>query len=1268
MNWRNPALRTLSLVFIVALLIGFVASEALGFDTNSGVPQGQPPRALIKIDLAREDDLRRIEASGLPVYAHLVTGRREGTSLSPYLIAGATLDDQAALKREGFSISVLDEDVRGGKYYLVYPRREGQLAILKSGEYGRLLYDDGTHALLRTTAAQAERLPALGLDIKRLFLRPIALRPRAVSAIPSDIEYNPLVAEMIARVASTTVYSYTGGLSGEWPVEIGGSFYTIATRHTYSGEPIQKATRYVYEHFEDLELDVEYHQWEGSTYPNVIATKVGSTNPDDVYIICAHLDDMPAGSVAPGADDNASGSTAVMIAADILSQYNFGCTLKFALWTGEEQGLLGSDAYAERAAAAGDRILGVLNLDMIGWDNSGGPIIELHAISTLTPTLELARLFSDTVSTYNINLDPRIFTYGEAASDHSSFWDEGYTAILAIEDWGDFNAHYHTVNDRLEYLNLTYFTEFVKAAVGTFAHMSCLTGGSSPSYAVALNPASQEKTGAAGTVVTYTVQVRNTGTASDSYNLTLSGAAFPTTLWNADFTGQINNTGNIAAGGSLDIGVKVEIPTGASAGSSDTVTLKATSVTSATVQATATFRTRVSGSGGASTILLVDDDGDCDYLTSVESHYKAALDAGGYSYDYWNVCSQGAPGLAKLQEYGIVIWFTGEAFENTLTSSDESNLAAYLDGGGKLFLSSQDYFYDVDTITAFGKNYLHVGGYTNDTFHTAVTGANVFAGFGPYSFTTDFTFSDDVFGDGVSQVAFTGDATGNSCALTVDSSFKVVFFAFPFEGLGSADAKGVMQRIITWFGQNPPPSGRHRVYLPLVVKNYSPVTPTPTPPPATPTPTPTPATTTPTPTPATPTPTPTPSGDTWTFMVYLDGDNDLEGPGVEDFLEMAQTGSSANVKIVVQFDRIPDFDNSYGDWTSTKRFLVTKGMEPTAANAIADIGEANMGDPQTLIDFVNWARATYPADKYALVLWDHGSGWKMKAQDSEPVKDVCLDETNEYDALTSPELYAALRSITNDGSKPIHLIGFDACLMGMIEVDNQVNRPLCHVRVGAEEVEPGDGWPYELIVPDLVANPTWGPAQLGAAIVDRYYESYGNNEVQSAVDLGTPLTTLNNAVDNFAQTLIQHMSTYRSQYGTARNATQKFYGEDFLDLYDFARNINAQITQADINSAATAVMNAVSAAVIEEKHGADWPGAHGISIYFPTDSLDPDYPGSSGYLRFTQQTRWDEFLQAYLGSKSTSSTCVAEYFLGWYSSPTSRFNSPSLYERIGAPP
>ena len=108
-------------------------------------------------------------------------------------------------------------------------------------------------------------------------------------------------------------------------------------------------------------------------------------------------------------------------------------------------------------------------------------------------------------------------------------------------------------------------------------------------------------------------------------------------------------------------------------------------------------------------------------------------------------------------------------------------------------------------------------------------------------------------------------------------------------------------------------------------------------------------------------------------MVYIVGDNDLEKYVALDIeTELAQPGSNADVNVVALADRVPGYDSAAGDWTGTLLFYVTQGMLATPENAVADWGERNMGDPQTLIDFVQWTKANYPADHYALVLWDHG--------------------------------------------------------------------------------------------------------------------------------------------------------------------------------------------------------------------------------------------------------------------------------------------------------
>src|SRR4030042_1349938 len=245
------------------------------------------------------------------------------------------------------------------------------------------------------------------------------------------------------------------------------------------------------------------------------------------------------------------------------------------------------------------------------------------------------------------------------------------------------------------------------------------------------------------------------------------------------------------------------------------------------------------------------------------------------------------------------------------------------------------------------------------------------------------------------------------------------------------------------------------------------------------------------------------------------------------------------------------------------------------------------------------------------------------------IKGVAFDDTSGGDAIDSPELRTTLSTLTSAGANPFDIVGMDACLMAMIEVDDQI-KPYALVRVGSEEPVPNDGWPYDTILAGLVANPSWTASQLATRIVDDYYASYGNNQTHSAVNLGTPYTTLNTAVNNFANALLIYGADYIDEIQAARNNSTQFYDPDFIDLWDFADWVGILVPEPTINSAATAVENAVIAAVIRGKHGPTWPWVRGISIYFPKTTYDSRYDGSSGFLWFTANTQWDEWLHTYL--------------------------------------
>jgi hypothetical protein len=212
---------------------------------------------------------------------------------------------------------------------------------------------------------------------------------------------------------------------------------------------------------------------------NVVAEKPGLVNPDEIYLITAHLDsraeDWPH-DPAPGADDNGSGSVAVLMAARLLAPHRFAHTVRFVLFTGEEQGFLGSAAYAAACAARGEDIRGVVNLDMIAYNSDEEPGLDLYAHTSVPASLELTRIFSDVVGLYGLDLVPSRFidVWPIDASDQWSFLRQRYPAFLAIEDMDDSTPHYHKTTDALLTLDLDYYADFTRAAIATVAHLGGL--------------------------------------------------------------------------------------------------------------------------------------------------------------------------------------------------------------------------------------------------------------------------------------------------------------------------------------------------------------------------------------------------------------------------------------------------------------------------------------------------------------------------------------------------------------------------------------------------------------------------------------------------------------------------------------------------------------------------------------------------------------------------------------------------------------------------
>ena len=365
---------------------------------------------------------------------------------------------------------------------------------------------------------------------------------------------------------------------------------------------------------------------------------------------------------------------------------------------------------------------------------------------------------------------------------------------------------------------------------------------------------------------------------------------------------------------------------------------------------------------------------------------------------------------------------------------------------------------------------------------------------------------------------------------------------------------------------------------------------------------------------------PGPQQENWTIMVYMAGDN-LEEFGIEDFQELAAIGSNSNVNVVVQFDRTAGIDSSFGDWTDTRRGLVNRGDTP-GLNWGTSIGEANMGDANTLQDFVNWGMSNYQADHYAVVNWGHGSGF-----------DVSYDDQTE-DSISASELNTVLSNLPTK----VDLVGADACLMSTTEFAYEISDN-ASVFVGSQELEPGTGWDYTRLLSDLETTPTMTAFQLGETIVEGYASYYNANgdgtETLSAINLsalqGYSPNSLSSTLSRFASSVMSTATSFDlSQLGSYRNFFADAFGAgnfpDYCDIGNLFTTIGQdKLLSNTIQTAAQAVLNAYNSVVVAN-YSASPGSSTGLSLYFSERGIYPAADYNSSNLSFAADTQWDNLL------------------------------------------
>lgn len=411
----------------------------------------------------------------------------------------------------------------------------------------------------------------------------------------------------------------------------------------------------------------------------------------------------------------------------------------------------------------------------------------------------------------------------------------------------------------------------------------------------------------------------------------------------------------------------------------------------------------------------------------------------------------------------------------------------------------------------------------------------------------------------------------------------------------------------------------------------------------------------------------------WTFLVYMAADNDLRGFAVRNINQMAAVGSNDNINIVIHLDiRIT------GNKKITRRYYIEKD---TIIHLNADDNASqkmDSGSPDTLISFCSWATQRFPANNYMLDLWNHGTGiidpgagkiinpsnffrinsltnkWELDRTlgflDSitlQQERGICWDDST-GNFLNNQTFEYALKQICSsclNGGK-FAIIGFDACLMSMLEIADYV-KEYADIMIGSQEVEMGTGWKYDKVLAPF-NHRSLTPHEFGAHIVDAYEKTYSkitDDFTLSAIDLHH-VGALEKNVNDVAQLLldalkIQFGSNVKNLIKSCRSKLlcTHFDEPSYIDLGHFYSNLKSSLkyaTFSDDQAGAALVaklqlllhqgLEMLSKSVIANCVGANLNQAKGVSIYFPDHKIHSSYKKTT----FAQANAWSELLRTCL--------------------------------------
>lgn len=364
----------------------------------------------------------------------------------------------------------------------------------------------------------------------------------------------------------------------------------------------------------------------------------------------------------------------------------------------------------------------------------------------------------------------------------------------------------------------------------------------------------------------------------------------------------------------------------------------------------------------------------------------------------------------------------------------------------------------------------------------------------------------------------------------------------------------------------------------------------------------------------------------WTLLTYVSAVNNLSSYSGFNINQMESIGSTEQINIVVQWARESD--------ATARRMLIHRDKDPSRVTSpvLEEFHTPDMGDWRTFVEFIRWGVEKFPAKRYFINIWSHGSGWHEPPMPDpysgtfEPFDISPDDRTGQ--SISTRELGMAMTEAERIIGHKVDIYASDACLMSMVEIATEMADSVT-VFAGSQATEPGDGWPYTDFLSRWVARPEADPAEVANMLTDSYIAAYSGGRKEatfSALDL-RELGPLLSSLSELGLAIQTATAPERASIFRAVQQTIKFSEPDYRDLGDFLVQLGPFQIPSVPRTLLAKVRNHLDSLVITNRTTPGYRRASGLSIWFPDHDRFEQYSREYERLKFHSKTAWGNRLR-----------------------------------------